>query len=58
MRKSKRREATKMASAEAIQLEKELAYFERHRSELLLRAKGQFALVNNDSIIAHAYLHL
>ena len=47
-----------MASAEAIQLEKELAYFERHRSELLLRAKGQFALVNNDSIIAHAYLHL
>jgi uncharacterized protein (DUF433 family) len=37
--------------AEAHPLEKELEYFEGHRSELVLRAKGQFALVKNDSLI-------
>ena len=40
-----------MNVAETSSLEKELAYFDRHRPELLERAKGKFALVKGDALI-------
>lgn len=40
-----------MNVAESSPLEKELAYFDQHRSELLGRAKGKFALIKNEELI-------
>ena len=40
-----------MNVAESSPLEKELAYFEQHRSELLGRAKGKFALIKNETLV-------
>jgi hypothetical protein len=40
-----------MNIAESSLLEKELGYFEQHRSELLGRAKGKFALIKNEELI-------
>jgi hypothetical protein len=40
-----------MSVTESSLLETELAYFERHRSELLARAKGKFALVKGERLI-------
>jgi hypothetical protein len=40
-----------MSIAESSLLEKELGYFEQHRSELLRRAKGKFALIKNEESI-------
>jgi hypothetical protein len=40
-----------MNVAETSPLEKELAYFEQHRSELLRRAPGKFALIKDEALI-------
>ena len=40
-----------MNTAEPSPLEKELTYFERHRSELLGRAKGKFALIKDETLV-------
>lgn len=40
-----------MNAAETSPLEQELAYFEQHRSELLGRAKGKFALIKADALV-------
>ena len=40
-----------MNTAEINPLEKELEYFERHRAELVDRAKGRFALIKDDRLI-------
>jgi len=39
-----------MNVTESSLLEKELAYFEQHRSELLARAKGRFALIKGETL--------
>jgi hypothetical protein len=40
-----------MNVAETSALEKELSYFEQHRSELLARARGKFALIKNEELV-------
>ena len=40
-----------MNVVESSPLEKELAYFEQHRSELLGRAKCKFALIKNETLV-------
>jgi hypothetical protein len=40
-----------MSSAGTISLERELAYFDQHRSELVDRAKGKFALIKGESLM-------
>lgn len=40
-----------MNVAESSPLEAELAYFEQHRSELLGRAKGKFALIKDQTLV-------
>jgi hypothetical protein len=44
-------ERSQMNVAESSALERELAYFEQHRSELLGRAKGKFALIKHEELI-------
>ena len=40
-----------MSSTGTISLERELAYFDHHRSELVQRAKGKFALIKCETLI-------
>ena len=40
-----------MNVVESSPLEKELAYFEQHRAELLGRAKGKFALIKDEALV-------
>ena len=40
-----------MNTADSSPLAKELGYFEEHRSELLGRAKGKFALIRDEELV-------
>ena len=42
---------SRMNVATSSTLDKELEYFDQHRTELLGRAKGKFALIKNEELV-------